>query len=127
MNRGVTSYSISVAAPRPAAELWIKPVNLRISFSAVAGMVILAGLMLCASVIARTHREYRAAVNSVRSTETEINRLRMENSRIRYEIESMRDPAVIETIARRDLGLVRKGEMVLIRKTSITVPAGATK
>lgn len=90
-------------------------------------MVILAGLMLCASVIARTHREYRAAISSVRSTETEINRLQMENSRIRYEIELMRDPAVIETIARRDLGLVRKGEMVLIRKTSITVPAGTTK
>lgn len=109
------------------AESLAKSVNIGIPFSAVIGMVVFAGVLLCGSVIARSHREYQAARTALEATETEINKLQMENSQIRYEIESMRDPAVIETMARRDLGLVRKGEMVLIRKASITVPAGVTK
>lgn len=127
MNRGVTSFSISVAAPRPVAEPWVKAIEFGIPFPVVIGMVLLAAVLLCGSVIARSFKEFQTAKAQLQATETEVQKLQMENSQIRYEIQSMQDPAVIETIARRDLGLVRKGEMVLIRKASITVPAGITK
>jgi cell division protein FtsB len=46
-----------------------------------------------------------------------IERQRAENSRLREEARRLReDPAAIEEIARRELGLIRRGEKVIILK-----------
>jgi cell division protein FtsB len=46
-----------------------------------------------------------------------ITRQRVENARLREEARRLReDPAAIEEIARRDLGLIRRGEKVFIIK-----------
>jgi cell division protein FtsB len=46
-----------------------------------------------------------------------IARQRAENARLREEVRRLReDPAAIEEIARRDLGLIRPGEKVFIVK-----------
>lgn len=46
-----------------------------------------------------------------------IARQRAENARLREEVRRLReDPSAIEEIARRDLGLIRKGEKVFIVK-----------
>ena len=50
-----------------------------------------------------------------RRLEGEIEQLRRENRRMRSEARSLReDPAAIEAIARRELGLIRPGEIVFL-------------
>jgi len=47
----------------------------------------------------------------------DLSRVREENARLRAEVQRLRsDPAAIEELARRDLGLVRPGEKVFIIK-----------
>jgi cell division protein FtsB len=45
-----------------------------------------------------------------------IARQRAENARLREEIRRLYDPAALEEVARRDLGLIRPGEKVFIIK-----------
>jgi cell division protein FtsB len=53
-----------------------------------------------------------------------IARQRAENARLREEARRLReDPAIIEEIARRELGLIRPGEKVFIVK-NVAPPAG---
>jgi cell division protein FtsB len=48
---------------------------------------------------------------------TAIDRLKMENARLRDEARRLRsDPATIEALARRELGLIKPGEMLFIVK-----------
>lgn len=62
-------------------------------------------------------REYTALAS-------ELDRLRGQNSQLREEIRRLReDPAAIEELARRDLGLMRPGEKVfIIRDVAPVVP-----
>ena len=58
----------------------------------------------------RARRQYRELAASLEA-------LRHENSRLRDEVRRLNeDPATIEAIARRDLGLIRPGEVVFIIK-----------
>lgn len=58
----------------------------------------------------RVRRQYQALASS-------LNRLRQENARLREEARRLReDPVAIEEVARRELGLIRPGEMVFIVK-----------
>lgn len=55
--------------------------------------------------------------------ESELTRLRAENAELRREITSMDDPAVIEKLAREQLGLVKDGDTVY----RFVTPATAAK
>ena len=58
----------------------------------------------------RTRRQYAELTGS-------IDRLRLENTRLREEARRLReDPATIESLAREELGLIRPGEMLFIVK-----------
>ena len=58
----------------------------------------------------RARRQYRELAGS-------IERLRTENSRLRDEARRLReDPKTIESLARKDLGLIRPGELLFIIK-----------
>jgi cell division protein FtsB len=64
----------------------------------------------------RARREYDAAAAATAA-------LRASNSRLRDEARRLReDPATIEAIARRDLGLIKPGEKVFIIK-DVSAPA----
>jgi cell division protein FtsB len=53
-----------------------------------------------------------------------IDRIKMENARLREEARLLRsDPATIESLARRELGLIRPGEMLFIIKDAKPAPA----
>jgi cell division protein FtsB len=48
---------------------------------------------------------------------TSIERLRVENNRLREEVRRLRDdPSTIESVARQELGLIRPGELLFIVK-----------
>jgi cell division protein FtsB len=52
-----------------------------------------------------------------------LEQVRQENARLRAEIQRLRtDPAAIEELARRDLGLVRPGEKVFIIREAAPAP-----
>lgn len=64
----------------------------------------------------RARREYARLQSS-------LHEFRMENSRLRAEIKRLReDPRAIEGIARRELGLIRPGEVLFVIKD---VPRGS--
>ena len=47
--------------------------------------------------------------------QTEVERLRLDNDRLRQQARRLReDPAAIEEVARRDLGLIRPGEIIVL-------------
>ncbi len=68
----------------------------------------------------RAHRQYRDMA-------TAVARLEQENDALRAQARLLReDPKTIEDIARRDLGLIRPGEVLFIVK-DIELPAGLTE
>jgi cell division protein FtsB len=78
----------------------------------VASLFVVDGLVGDRGLLAimRARREYDTAAATVA-------RQRAENARLREEARRLReDPAAIEEIARRDLGLIRRGEKVFIIK-----------
>ena len=78
----------------------------------VASVFVVDGLVGDRGLLAmlRARREYDTAAATVA-------RQRAENERLREEVRRLReDPAAIEEIARRELGLIRPGEKVFIIK-----------
>ena len=84
----------------------------------VASVIVIDGLVGDRGLLAmmRARREYDTAAAAVA-------RQRAENARLREEARRLReDPAAIEEIARRELGLIKPGEKVFIIKD--VQPAG---
>jgi cell division protein FtsB len=78
----------------------------------VASLFVVDGLVGDRGLLAmmRARREYDTAAATV-------SRQRAENARLREEARRLReDPEAIEEIARRELGLIRRGEKVFILK-----------
>lgn len=65
-------------------------------------------------VVAQTYRERQSMRAACEATEAAIEQLRVENQRLREEIEALRhDPQVIERIAREELNMLRPEELVI--------------
>jgi cell division protein FtsB len=84
----------------------------------VASLVVIDGLVgdrgLLAIVRARHEYDNAAAM---------VTRQRAENARLREEVRRLReDPDAIEEIARRELGLIKRGERVFILKDAPPAP-----
>ena len=87
----------------------------------VASVIVIDGLVGDRGLLAmmRARREYDTAAAAVA-------RQRAENAQMREEARRLReDPAAIEEIARRELGLIRPGEKVFIIKD--VKPAGPAR
>jgi cell division protein FtsB len=85
----------------------------------VASVIVIDGLVGDRGLLAmmRARRDYDTAAAAVA-------RQRAENARLREEARRLReDPAAIEEIARRELGLIKPGEKVFIIKD--VPPAGS--
>jgi cell division protein FtsB len=103
-----TPRSRKAAPKRPARNGRI--VQLVVLF--IASVIIVDGLVGDRGLLAmlRANHEYDQLALS-------ISRQRAENARLRDQIRRLRDdPAAIEEIARRELGLIRPGERVFIVK-----------
>ena len=83
---------------------------MRLAFSLATAILIANALIGDRGLPAhlRMQREYRELAETVAALKTANRRLRGEAERLRH------DPAAIEEVARRDLGLVRPGERLFI-------------
>lgn len=73
-----------------------------------------AVLLLCYFVFAIIGQtvQYYQLKSRLTELEGELEAVKQENTRLNSEIESLQDPAYLELIARRELGLVKPGEIV---------------
>jgi cell division protein FtsB len=79
----------------------------------LVGLIVLADALVGEQSLSsslRAQREYQAAGADLAS-------LRDENARLREEVRRLReDPETIEYVARKDLGLTRRGEILVVLK-----------
>lgn len=93
--------------PRRTEPRWQRAVVL------LAGVIILADALIGEQSLSTGYRARQqfAAVGA------EIATLREQNNRLRHEIRRLReDPETIEFVARKDLGLARPGEILVVLK-----------
>jgi cell division protein FtsB len=92
---------------RKAERRWLRTMML------LAGVIILADALIGEQSLSTGYRARQqfAAVGD------EIATLRDQNNRLRHEIRRLReDPETIEFVARKDLGLARPGEILVVLK-----------
>jgi len=80
----------------------------------ILGMILLATLGICATVIARTRAESQASLLQYQQMNADIDTTRRANELLQIEIRRMTtDPNIIETAARIRLGMVRPTDVVI--------------
>jgi len=85
--------------------------------SVVLGMILLASICICATVIARTRAELRRSASEYQQLTLDVNTSRRMNAALQIDIKrAQSDPATIESIARARLGMVRPGDLVIPAK-----------
>lgn len=85
-----------------------KPFQLLLAF-------VTAVLLMDALIGDRGLMERLRAGRQYQEAETALERLRLENARLREEARRLKeDPGAIESLARKDLGLLRPGEVLFI-------------
>ena len=78
------------------------------------GMILLATLGICVTVIGRTRAESKASFLQYQNMSAEIDRARRTNELLQLEIRRMTsDPNMIESEARTRLGMVRPNDIVV--------------
>ncbi len=104
-------------APGPVSVFRKRPFQLLLVF-------VTAVLVLDALVGERGFVERLKVGRQYREAEASLERLRQENALLREEVRRLNeDPAAIEALARKDLGLVRPGELLFIIKDVQPKPA----
>jgi cell division protein FtsB len=97
-------------APAPASAFRRKPFQILLAFVTVV-------LLIDALVGERGLMERMRAGQQYQEAEAELERLRLENARLREDARRLTDdPSAIESLARKDLGLLRPGEVLFIIK-----------
>jgi cell division protein FtsB len=97
-------------APAPAAALWRRPLQLLLVFVTVV-------LLIDALVGERGLVERMKAGRLYLEAQAELEKIRQENARLLEEARRLKeDSSAIESLARRDLGLLRPGEILFIIK-----------
>jgi cell division protein FtsB len=95
-------------APPPVSVFRRKPFQLLLAF-------VTAVLLMDALIGDRGLMERLRAGWQYREAEAALERLRLENARLREEARRLKeDPGAIESLARKDLGLLRPGEVLFI-------------
>ena len=95
--------------PRIAVRLGMFP------FWAVAGMIILASIGVCSTIIQRSRSELRVSSSQFSKMTSEIELLRRNNASLQAEISELNtDARLIESEARSRLGMVRPNEIVVV-------------
>ncbi len=103
-------------APLPSSSIWRRSLNSLLLFVTV---VLVVDALVGDTGFIETLRARRQA----RAVAQSLQQLRQENARLRDYTSRLRsDPATIEEIARRELGLIRPGEILFIIKDAKPSP-----
>ncbi len=103
-------------APPPSSSIWRRSLNSLLLFVTVV-------LVVDALVGDKGFIETLRARRQARAVAQSLQQLRQENARLRDYTSRLRsDPATIEEIARRELGLIRPGEILFIIKDAKPSP-----
>ncbi|MFS8084998.1 MAG: FtsB family cell division protein [Acidobacteriota bacterium] len=129
-NRTATQHATAQALPElsvrgvsrdiiPAAVEWLGLIPSRI----ILGMILLATLGICSTVIRRTQAESKASLLQYQQMIADIDSARRTNQSLQLEIHRITtDPNLIESAARARLGMVRPNDVVIpvesVRKSS---------
>ena len=121
-NRRITQRAATNALPAvPAIEVSgeLIPAAVRewsrsVPSGVILGMIILAGLGICSTVIMRTRAELEGSILQYQRMSSEINARRRANAELQLDIHRMTDdPTMIESAARNRLGMVRPNDIVV--------------
>ena len=84
----------------------------------VLGMILLATVAVCATVIMRTRSEFQVSSAQHQRVSSEIDDLKKTNAALRVEVGRLQhDPNTIESAARARLNMVRPNEIVIALET----------
>ena len=98
---------VPVLRSRTPERRWLQTLLL------LAGIIVLADALIGEQSLSAGYR----ARQDFATVGAEIESLREQNDRLRHEIRGLReDPATIEFVARKDLGLARRGELLFVLK-----------
>ena len=93
--------------PRPSERRWLRPLLVLIA------MIVLADALIGDQSLSSGIRARKA----YESLGSEVQGLKGQNERLRDEVRRLReDPGTIEYVARKDLGLAERGEIVVVLK-----------
>jgi cell division protein FtsB len=119
-NRHVTHRSTQALPALSARDISIEvlPATLRwvgiVPSWIILGMILLATLAICSTVIMRTRTEAQASALELQRVGAEVETTRQVNESLKIEIRRMTsDPNMIETAARARLGMVRPNDIVV--------------
>jgi len=77
-------------------------------------MILIATLGICSTVVMRSRAELKASSSQFDRMTSQVDALRSSNASLQVEIQRMtNDPAMIESVARERLGMVRPNEIVV--------------
>lgn len=97
-------------APAPSPTFLRKPVQILLAF--VTGVLLIDALIGDRGLVERMRAGER-----FRQATVELERLRQDNARLRDRVRRLNeDPSLIESLARKELGLLRPGEVLFIIK-----------
>ena len=130
-NRRITQRAATKVLPAfPAIEVSreLIPVAVRewsriVPSGVILGMILLAGLGICSTVMMRTRAELQSSILQYQRMTSDVNSKRRANEALQLDIHRMTDdPTMIESAARNRLGMVRPSDIVvpiqLIRSVS---------
>lgn len=106
----VRPKTLVVTRPSTSRSLWVRRWMMMLACGLLGVNIIMGD-----RVPLHSHKLHLEAGSEHRRLEREIDQLRRDNRRMRSEARRLReDPAAIEAIARRELGLIRPGEVVFL-------------
>ncbi len=106
----VRPKTLVVTLPSASRSLWVRRWMMMLACGLLGVNIIMGD-----RVPLHSHKLHLEADSEHRRLEREIDQLQRENRRMRSEARRLReDPAAIEAIARRELGLIRPGEVVFL-------------
>ena len=115
MSQAINTFSVNPLNSSAGANAIAKQrVRSRHLIDGLVAMVLLAAVVICVSVYWRTSAEVEAATARHQAAAARVDELKVENDKLEREIKSLRtDKDLIESLARRELGLVRPGDVVI--------------
>ena len=104
----------AIEVPRELIPAAVREWSSTVPSRVILGMILLAGLGICSTVIMRTRAELQSSILQYQQMTSDVNSKRRANDALQLDIHRMTDdPTMIESAARNRLGMVRPTDIVV--------------